>query len=121
MIETLVEGKYGIDSIKSTVKAANTAYDLFEAVYLDDRKFGRDDWFDLASGGPKLAIDVIEAGNKAELLDEEIGDLSEAEKEELLALSGERIEKPAYQKILKGLLEITDGIAELKNPDNPVG
>jgi len=121
MIETLVDGKYGIDSTTAAVEAANTAYDLFADVYLDDRSWGRDDWFDLASGAPKLAIAVIDAGNKAELLDEELGDLSEAEKTTLLNLAGERIKHPAYRKILKGTLEIVDGIAELKNPDNPVG
>jgi len=114
-------GKYGIEASTKAVLAANNIYDLGAVTYLDDKEWKQDDWVDLISKGPGTIQSVITAANSFDELDEELLDLSEAEKSALVALAGNRIKKPGYAKILKGIFELIDGVAELKNPDNPVG
>lgn len=116
----LGDGKFGIDSIRNGINAANSVYDLFEAVYLDDKKFSNDDIFDLIGKGPAVVQAVIKAAGTAKDIGKEALDLSEAEKAQIMQLSGSRINKPGYVKILRGVLDIVDGVGELKNPDNPV-
>lgn len=114
-------GQYGIDSLQKVVVAANRTYDLFDAVYLDDKKLAADDITDVITLGPNVVSSVVEAAKGFNQVDEEITDLSEAEKSVLITLAGDRIHKPAYIKILKGLLDITDGVSELVNAENPEG
>jgi len=115
----LNDGRYGVDSTLAGVTAANDTYDLFEKVYLDDRKLGADDLNDAILLGPRAATSIIAAANKAKNLGNELTDLSDSEKELIIATAGERINKPGYIKILKGVLELTDGVSELVNPANP--
>lgn len=112
-------GKYGIESLKKAILAAIALYDLFAAVYLDDKEFKQDDLIDLISLGPPAVSKVIAAAAVAKNYGDEIADLSDAEQSELVALAGTRVQNPAFLKILEGVLKITDGIAELSNPDNP--
>lgn len=114
------DGKYGTEAWEKSLTAANGAYHLFELIYLDDRKLTGEDTIDLINVGPKFVTSVVEAAKVANQLDEEASDFSEAEKAKLLTLAGVNIQKPGYQKILKGILEIVDGIAEIGNPDNPI-
>lgn len=115
------DGRFGIESTLAGVKAANDMYDLFEAVYLDDKKLGSDDLNDAIVYGPRAAQSVIAAANGGKLIGKELTDLSENEKSRIIAVAGERVNKPGYIKILKGVLEMTDGVAELVKPENPVG
>lgn len=112
-------GKYGIESLEKAIIAAIALYDLFAAVYLDDKEFKQDDLIDLISLGPPAVSKVIVAAAVAKNYGDEIADLSDAEQSELVALAGTRVQNPAFLKILEGILKITDGIAELSNPDNP--
>jgi len=112
-------GQYGIDATKKGVDAGIAVYDLFKAVYLDDKKFGNDDLIDLVSMGPVAISKVISAAAVAGNLGKELGDLSEGEKAEIRTLVGSRVNKPGFQKIVKGILEITDGVSEMLNADNP--
>jgi len=116
---TQASGQYGITSLKNLANAANSLYDLFDAIYLDDRKLGPDDLADAFRLGPAVLNSVMAAANTANQLDEELTDLSEAEKAELAALAGARLKRPGYVKIVKGLLELTDGVSELLNAENP--
>ena len=112
-------GQYGIEGLTSAIDAANSVYDLVDVVYLDDKKFTSDDLIDLVGQGPTTIQKIVKAANLAKQFDEEITDLSEAEKEALQAKAGEWLKSPGYQKILKGVLEMVDGISELQNPNNP--
>ena len=112
-------GKYGIDGLKAGIQLANTIDNLVEHTYRDDQKLDASDLFDVASFGPALISQGSAFATKVGQLDEELLDLSEAEKTELKELSGGRLEKPGYRKILSGALDILDGIAELINVDNP--
>lgn len=113
------ENKYGIESFKNLVAAANSVYDLFEITYLDDRKFGTDDLVDLIGAGPVTITNIIQAANTAKDLGKEGSDLTEAEKSELVSLAGARFRNPAYSKIFRGVADMADGISELINPANP--
>jgi len=115
----LPNGQYGIESLEKVVDAANDMYDLVDLTYGDDKKWGQDDWLDVIGKGPSAIQSVIRAANEKDNLDEEILDLSEVEKATLVSRAGERINKPGYLKVFRGILEIVDGISELKNPDNP--
>ncbi|MEO0337587.1 MAG: hypothetical protein AAF242_00080 [Bacteroidota bacterium] len=121
MQEFGLNGQYGIENLNKGVDAANGMYDLFEKIYLDDRKFKGDDYIDLIGMGPQVAQRIIVAANGANQIGNEITDLSEAEKAQIVARAGERIEKPGYLKLLRGVLELVDGVSELKNDQNPVG
>ena len=120
MLEALENGKYGIEALTAATNAANRIYDLVKAVWLDDFGWQTNDWFDLINGGPKLAMALTEVARKSGQIGDEITDLSEAEKEELKSLAGERLKDLRYLKIYDGMLNIVDGIAELRNADNPV-
>ena len=113
------DNKYGIESYKNLVAAANAVYDLFEVTYLDDRKFGTDDLVDLISAGPVAITKIIQAANTAKDLGKEGADLTEAEKEEIVGLVGARFSNPAYQKLFRGVADVADGISELINSSNP--
>jgi len=110
----LPEGQYGIESLKSAIEAANAWYDLFAAVYLDDKKFGADDWVDLIGKGPAAAQKTITAANQAKNFDEEVLDLDNQEISELEALAGERLTDERYRDILHGALYIVKGVSSLR-------
>lgn len=122
MEEVLINnnGKYGIEALIAATKAANRIYDLVKAVWIDDPGWQTNDWFDLINGGPALAIAMTNVARKSGDLGKEITDLSEAEKQQLLDLAGERVQDTRYLKIYDGMLNIVDGIAELRNAENPV-
>lgn len=111
--------KYGIEAWKNLIAAANSLYDLVDAIYLDDYDFKSDDLIDLVGRGPETATRIIAAAKTANQLDDEAGDFTESEKTELVTLAGERFQKPAYAKILRGVADIADGVSELINPANP--
>lgn len=112
-------GKHGIEALSSLITAANRTYDLFAAAYLDDKKIDVSDLNDAITLGPGVVAAIVSAARSSSRLGEEITDLSEAEKSQILALAGSRLNRPGYMKILKGMLEMTDGISELINADNP--
>jgi hypothetical protein len=114
-------GAYGIDALSKAVTLANTIYDLVDKVYFDDKKFSIDDLFDVATIGPGLVGQGQAFAVVANQIDEEITDLSEAEKAQLNAIAGERLKDPSYRKVVSGILDVIDGIAEKLNPVNPVG
>ena len=116
---TTSNGKYGIDGLKSVVSLANTLYNLVKATYFDDNKLDFTDLMDVAALGPALIGQGQQFAVHAGQLDEEITDLSEAEKVELNRLAGERINDPRYKKIVSGLLDVIDGISETIKEDNP--
>jgi hypothetical protein len=113
------DGKYGIDALIAVTNAANRGYDLAKAVWVDDPGWQTSDWFDLVNGGPRLAIAITEVIRQSGNILDEATDLSEAEKEALISLAGERVKDARYLKIYNGLLNVLDGIAELRKPDNP--
>ena len=115
----LPNGKYGIESLKKAVTATNNIFDLINVTYNDDKKVNQDDLVDFIALGPNAVQSVVQAVNARQDMDEELFDLSENEKIQLVQLAGGRANKPGYQKILKGILEIIDGASELKNPENP--
>lgn len=106
---------YGIESLQSAIAAANAWYDLFAAVYLDDKKFGADDWVDLIGLGPAAAQKTITAANNAKNFDKEILDLDDAEIEQLESLAGERLKDDRYQDILHGALYIVKGVSGFRS------
>ena len=92
------ENKYGIESFKNLVAAANSVYDLFEVTYLDDRKFGTDDLVDLISAGPVTITNIILAANTAKDLGKEGADLNEAEKNRTCKLGRCSFSKSCFTK-----------------------
>lgn len=115
------DGAYGIDALTKVAALGNTFYDLVDRTYLDDKKFALDDLFDISVIGPTLVAQAQDFAIVAGQIDEEILDLSEAEKATLRNLAAERIEDPSYRKIVSGLLELIDGVSEKMNKTNPVG
>lgn len=113
------DGQYGTEAWEKLIAAGNNSYNLFDLVYLDDRKITSEDAIDAIAVGPKVVTSIIEAARSANQLDEEAGDFSEAEKGKLLAKMGQNVNKPGYIKILKGIMEIVDGISEIHNQNNP--
>lgn len=114
-------GAYGIGALTKIVDSANKLWDLTKAVYMDDKKITGEDFADIIALSPGVVSSIVSASKEFHLVDNEITDLSETEKNTLLALIGNRIENPSYMKIVKGLLDITDGISELVNSENPKG
>ena len=122
VLESLIsdqQGQYGTEAWEKLITAGNDSYGLFELVYLDDQKITADDAIDAISVGPKVVTSIMAAAKAANQLDEEASDFSEAEKQKLLEMIGTNVQKPGYQKILKGIMEIVDGISEIRNPNNP--
>jgi hypothetical protein len=112
------DGKFGTDGIMAAVDLANTIYDGYSDV-TEDGKVDVNDSFVLFSIGPRL----LSAGKKLYEhradIDDELTDLSEGEKTRIVTRAGQRIEDPAYVKILRGALDITDGVSELAGKGGP--
>jgi hypothetical protein len=113
-------GEYGTSALEAVIDTANILYDGYDQIVADDGVVNANDFPDVFTVGTRLFGSVSSLVPQAGQLDEEILDLSEAEKNLLAAKAGERINNPGYKKIISGLLDIVDGIAEQINANNPV-
>lgn len=114
------DGVYGISTLLGVTGIANSFYDLYDRVLLDDGKVTFEDASDLLLLGPAIFRQVQEVAKNADQLGKEITDLSEGEKVRLVDAAGARVDNPSYLKIYDGILNIIDGIAELGKDANPV-
>ena len=104
---------YGIEETIDVFDAVDKSIQLYKAVYGDDKKINADDVPDLISNGPAWAIATMKAIQGGDKIPYELSDLNEEEKQVLYARFGEKVNDPRYQKVFKGLLEVSDGIIEI--------
>ena len=114
-------GQYGIEGLEALIDTGVAVQRGYQLVIADDGKVDVNDAPDLFIFGPPLFGALARVAAKRKDLGKEAIDLSEAEKARLNERAGGQLHKPAFQKILRGLLDMTDGVTELTNPENPVG
>lgn len=115
--KTKIMDTYGIEAIKAGFETAEGLYNLYDAVYLDDKKINGEDLVDLVRLGPGVATDMVKFVNKAKDLGKEWDDLSDEELTELFASIDDLPVDPHLEKIVKSLLQLSvdiDRYAESK-------
>lgn len=112
----------GIGAFIAGFEAGDKVFDLYEAVYLDDKKINGDDLTDVITKGPAAATSLIAFVNQAKNIGKEFDDLSDSELAELKSRFGSKVDDPNFQLLFNSLLGAAvaiDRIAEGTKKDDP--
>lgn len=107
---TIAMEKFGIEGILAGKEVGLSLFELYEAVYLDDKKINGNDLVDLVRLGPAVATDLVAFVNKAKDLGKEWDDLSDEELDQLDAQIDEVVEDPNLRRGVKALIELSVSI-----------